>query len=311
MYIDVLFALNFMMDIMVLLAASWTLGLPVKWKRLLLAAVVGAFGGCLLTVGAQVSGMKVLKTGVGEVLSGILLCIPMVKIAFGANTRQAWVRNVLAVYGISFLLGGMLSWLQVHMSDDYYFAAVGISFGLFCLGQFLYKRLQERTKAMCNVNVQMAAGTVSLKGLLDTGNLLAVPIVGTPVTVVWVEALYPGMTKEQQEQYTYIRDHWELPENTQMSEEIKAEAEVTTGALKTNPSLSDKTCWQLIPYRSVGCPAGLLPVLKVPCMFIQTEQQEAIVKNALLGLCPHPLSGSKAYEMILNPKLINNGLKGD
>lgn len=279
MYIDVLFALNFMMDTMVLLAASWMLGLPVRWKRLLLAALIGAIAGCLLTIGAQVPKIQVLQTSVGEVLSGIGLCLLMVKIAFGANTKQAWIRNVLAVYGISFLMGGMLSWLQIHMDDSRYFITVAICFVLFCLGRFFYKKFQNRTKAICEVNVQMEAGIISLKGLLDTGNLLSVPIVGTPVTVVWEGTLYPVMTSEQREQYAYIKEHWNLPE---------------------------KGCWQLIPYRSVGCPAGLLPVLKIPCMYIQTEQQETVIHNALLGLCPHPVSGSKTYEMILNPKLMND-----
>lgn len=309
MYIDVLFALNFMMDMMVLLAVSWMLGLSVSWKRLLLAACMGAVGGCFLSIGAQVSGGKVLQTNVGEGVSGVLLCILMVKLAFPANTKKTWIRNVLAVYGISFLLGGMLSCLQLHINNISYFIAVGGAFVFFCLGQFLYKKLQERTKAICKVNVQMTAGTVSLRGLLDTGNLLTMPITGTPVTVVWAEALYSGMTKKQKEQYVYIQQYWDLPGEIQIGE--KGTEQAAKGVLKTNTTPSVAASWQLIPYRSVGCPAGLLPVLKVPCMYIQTEQQERVIQNALIGLCPHPVSASKAYEMILSPKLVNNNWKGD
>lgn len=308
MYVDVLFALNFMMDAMVLLAVSKLLKLRIGWRRLLLAAAVGALGGCMLTIGVQLESIRRIvvfqwmQTTLGEVLSGVLLCTVMTGIAFSPATKQGWVGNILSTYGLSFLLGGISSWLQQYVKDGHYFVIIATAFAIFLFGQIVFEKVRDHGKTICRVRVQMEMGTLEMQGLIDTGNLLTVPIVGTPVNVVWTEVILPGMNEKQRQQYNYICQNKQLPEVDVAQE---------GNCLEISKSLSEVHCWKLIPYRSVGCQGGLMPVLTVPRMYIQTEKQEIVINNALLGLCDHPVSGSKAYEIILNPKLINNDLKGD
>lgn len=283
MYVDLLFVLNFMMDMMVLLLTGWVLGLELLGKRLVTAATAGAFAGCLFTIGSQGLGLRVLSSVPGELLCGIGLCVIMVHLSFAPHTGQAWIREVLATYGISFLLGGMLSWLQQKVSPRNYAVAVAVAFLVFCMGQILYKKVKAQEQAICKVSIQMEEGVIHGRGLWDTGNLLTMPGTGTPVTVVGIDVLEKAMSKVQQEQYHHMMQSFDLPE---------------TGE------------WQWIPYRSVGCPSGLMPVLRVSHMVIHTETGDVWIPKAFLGICPHPVSGSNAYEMILNPKLRTSRQKG-
>lgn len=283
MYVDLLFVLNFMMDMMVLFLTGWALGLELLGKRLVAAASAGAFVGCLLTVGSQGMELWFLSSAPGELLCGIGLCVVMVRLGFAPHTGQAWIREVLAVYGISFLLGGMLSWIQQQVCPRQYMVTVAVIFLVFCLGQILYKKVKAQEQAICKVSIQMEEGVIHGRGLWDTGNLLTIPGTGTPVTVVGIDMLKKGMSKAQKEQYDCMMKTFDLPENGD---------------------------WQWIPYRSVGCPSGLLPVLKVSHMVIHTETGDVWIPKVFLGICPHPVSGTNAYEMILNPKLRISRQKG-
>lgn len=283
MYVDLLFVLNFMMDMMVLFLTGWVLGLELLGKRLVTAASAGAFVGCLFTVVSQGMGVRFFSSVPGELLCGIGLCVVMVRLGFAPRTGQAWIREVLAVYGISFLLGGMLSWIQQQVSPGDYVVTVAAAFLVFCLGQVLYKKVKAQEQAICKVSIQMGESVIHGRGLWDTGNLLTMPGTGTPVTVVGIDVMEKAMSKVQQEQYDRMMQTFDLPENGD---------------------------WHWIPYRSVGCPSGLLPVLRVSNMVIHTETGDVWIQKAFLGICPHPVSGSNAYEMILNPKLRTSRQKG-
>lgn len=294
MYIDLLFALNFMMDAMVLWICAWILSdtsLPAILRRrpgfgpgsknILLGALAGAAAGCALTVAARVYGFAFLEKGAGAVAAGIALCGGMTGIAFRPRTLRSFIRQLLTVYVAAFLLGGVLDFVQAHTGTGQYFAAVAASFLLIGFGQAVYVRVKERTADICRVNIQAGGEVIRLRGLLDTGNLLTVPGLGTPVSVVYAGALLDGLPPEQKDRYTYIREHHQIP----------------AGGEKE---------WHLIPFHSVGCENGLLPVLAVPHMCVQTEQAERVIARAMVGICAHPLSASGRYEILLHPKIMNS-----
>ncbi len=285
MYIDVLFALNFMMDAIVLLTVRQTLlrGRFTSWKRLFGGALAGAFGGCVLTVLGMTEGFSFLSRGFGSLCAGILLCVLMGEVAFRPKSLRGRILQILAIYGMAFLLGGMLDWLQQQLRPGSYFAAVAACFLLLTAGRYLYERLKFRAKNLCTVHIPAETGTLHLKGLLDTGNLLQAPFTKTPVSVVWADRVLQNMSPQIREQYDQIRSSHQIPEDG---------AEV----------------WKLIPYHSVGCPGGLMPVLTVPYFCIQGENREAVIRKGLLGLSPGPLSSTGAYEIILNPKLLEEAI---
>ncbi len=292
MYIDVLFVLNFMMDAMALLISSEILAdtalpLLLRGKRgfgpgigkILLGALAGALAGCVLTVAAKVYGVTALEEGVGAVFSGLGICGLMIGIAFHPKSLRSWIRQIVTVYATAFLTGGILDFVRAHTGAGQYFAAVAVSFFLLSCGRAVYVRLKEQTSLTCSVHIQTEGGTIRLRGLLDTGNLLTVPILGTPVSVASAQVLLDGLSEERQAQYAYIRKNHQIPEGCEKD-------------------------WYLIPFHSVGCEKGLLPVLAVPHICLQTEREERVLARAMIGICEYPLSAPGRYDMILNPKLV-------
>ena len=55
-----------------------------------------------------------------------------------------------------------------------------------------------------------------------------------------------------------------------------------------------------IAFHSVGCPAGMIPIIKFDRMCIHREE-DYWVENPVIGLCEDVLSAEGEYEMILNP----------
>ena len=75
-YADVLFVKNFCMNFLLLLVTAWAGRIPIRLRRILMAAVLGGAGSCVLTV------MSAKLNGAGYFLGILMLAAVMTWAAY-------------------------------------------------------------------------------------------------------------------------------------------------------------------------------------------------------------------------------------
>lgn len=164
LYLDVLMVLNFLVDLLLLLAANRLSGYPSGLKRAVLAAALGGVygGACMLP------GFRFL----GGTLWRIVSLALMAGIAFGF-CREAVRRGVLFVL-LSMSLGGVAVGLESGSFASLLLAALGVC--LMCMFGLRGKLGTEY--------VPVQIGDLRLTALRDTGNTLTDPLTGQQILVV-------------------------------------------------------------------------------------------------------------------------------
>ena len=183
-YLDVVIVLNFLVDFLLLMGAERLCGYPVRWKRCLLAAVLGGiYGGTCLLPGFAF---------LGNTLWRIVSLLFMGWIAFGIS--KSAVRRCAVFILLSMALGGIAIGID---AGGFWTVAIG------ALGIFLMCRVGFRDKigALNYVPVELAYGNQHLRltALQDTGNALTDPLTGGSVLVVGADIAQKltGLTEQQ------------------------------------------------------------------------------------------------------------------
>ena len=183
-YLDVVMVLNFIIDLLLILAANRLAGMPTQKGRCLAAAVLGGiYGGACLIPGFQF---------LGNTLWRIVFLGIMGVTAFGCN-RNGCQRSILFVL-LSMALGGIVHGMG-EGSLHSLLLGIAVLCGL-CLFGFRGQMLQQEF-----VEVELSAGgkKEKLLALRDTGNGLKDPVTGQSVLVAdakSAETLF-GLTRQQ------------------------------------------------------------------------------------------------------------------
>lgn len=185
-YLDVLFAVNALMDGATLLAAARLGGVQVRKMRLIFSA---AFGGGYAVLGAV---WPVLTLAPLRLLAGLGLCM----IAFG---RERHLARLCALYGVvAASFAGLAAALsaasgrRLLLSCGYYFAvpmqvlvlaaAVGYAAsGILLCGDAKHGALHRETETL---TIRFGTRQTAVRVLHDTGNDLTEPVSGKPVVVL-------------------------------------------------------------------------------------------------------------------------------
>lgn len=185
-YVDLVFILNFLFDLILLYVVATVLRRNVSLKRL----VLGAFlGGCSIFI-------LFIKVNSFELfLIKILISLIMSLATFGFKDRKYTANNLFYLYTASILLGGFLYFLNVQFSykqDGLIFYHHGLSINFIVLLIFapliLYtymkqaKALKQVYHNHYEVDVYFRDGQIeSFNGFLDTGNHLVDPYKKRPI----------------------------------------------------------------------------------------------------------------------------------
>lgn len=187
-YVDVLLAVNYTVNLVLLLAAARLSGAVVARKRLCLAALLGALGS--LAIFLPYSG------GLLHAVYKLALTFAMTAAAFGVAPRRRLIKGLLALMASSFAFAGLMLALQFFWSGVLYQNGIvyfdisaldiilwtAVSYG----GLWLFERLflnRTAEKKLCRVTVDLAGKQISFRALADTGNQLKEPFSGAPVMV--------------------------------------------------------------------------------------------------------------------------------
>ena len=177
-YADVLFVKNFWMDFLLLLVTAWAGRIPIRLRRILMAAVLGGAGSCVLTV------MSAKLNGAGYFLGTLMLAAVMTWAAYPG--RRYLGERILSVYLEGLLLGGMVQYLeQFHRLAGIWFLGLGTMAALLVLAGEAYRKYRRHKAALtCKVMIKHGQSRVQLEALYDTGNSLRDPVSGRPVSIL-------------------------------------------------------------------------------------------------------------------------------
>ena len=174
--------LNFLVDLLLMMATNLLMGFPLKIKDLILAALIGGgyAGICILP------GFSFLAKPLWHIL--IFLCMSCLGFGFSTN---GLIRGCV-FFLLSLALGGGVNLLGRGRVGDVLIASVGMC--LVC-GSILRGKQGKR---YARIELIHKGKKVELLALLDTGNMLKDPITGQQVIVVApaVANTLLGLTRE-------------------------------------------------------------------------------------------------------------------
>ncbi len=239
-YLDVLFAVNAVMDYATLAAAAGLAGVHVKRARLLIAALLGGGYALLAAMWEWLAWFPL------RIICGIGVCVS----AFGG--KQPLRRLCLLYFLVTAAFAGFAMALgaatgrRLLLGAGYYIAlplrllllAMAVSYavsGIFLRGDALHGPIRREVETL---RIQFRGGEISARVLHDTGNTLKEPMSGRPAVV-----LDRGCAENLLGQYAGILDGLSTGN--------------AVGRLAALPPELARS-FGLLPYSAVGTEQGLL-----------------------------------------------------
>lgn len=283
--VDIAFATNLLTDLAWLWATSALAGLPIRWRRLTLAAAAGS----ALAVWAYFPSGRWLA-GLPGVLLGSLTLLGLAfwpcRMAQGLRATAWFLFTGGAMAGIVLATGPHSPVLAAGGVQPREFPGAVVAAGvLLCLlgGRYLWEAARVRSRisrGLCGLRVTLGSARVELPALLDTGNRLRDPLSGRPVAVVALDDL------------AHL-----LPAGV-----ARAAARGWESAEGIEPDWRSRC--RLVPYRAVGKPTGVLLAVAADQLEVRlpgaTEWGEV---RGLVGLSPEPLHPEGLFQALLPPDL--------
>ena len=207
-YIDILFMINFVINILIVEGCGLLINRETKWYKTLLAAFVGA----LYAVAVFFPNLTLLKSAVMKILvSGI-----MVGLAFKIKKKSAFLKVWCSFYLVSFIFGGAIIAIMsltgigaktgaIISNGSIYFSLpwkmVLLSSGVVYLVLTVFSRIRKKrisNKAVERVlKIYINGKKIEMNAIIDTGNSLSDPITGCPVIVCEYDELKCILPKDE------------------------------------------------------------------------------------------------------------------
>lgn len=189
-YLDVIFFINFIFDLLLLLTVSIILKKKIKILRLILSTLFGSLSIFFLFININSVTLFFLK---------FLISVIMILILFG---KKDFKRNMLFLYFTSILLGGFLYFINMQFSyknEGLVFFYNGFSLNIILLLIlspiilfYYYKQsryFKDTLNNIYNVEIVINGKSYFYQGYLDTGNKLKEPYKGREVNIVYDKKL--------------------------------------------------------------------------------------------------------------------------
>lgn len=276
-YIDRVFLLNALADYLLLLTAARLAGVPLRRRRLALSALLGG----AYAVAVFLPGCGVLAHPVCKLMSGLGMAL----LAYRPQPRRMHLTVLFLL--LSAALAGFLLALGLASGAPGQFVRgiyrARISWPLFLIAAVVFYGLVQllfRQSArhgggeIMEVTVTIDGKKQMIRALYDTGNTLCDPVSGEAVLVLEQQTLYGLWPPEVS---AVLRQR--LPPEEKMVQLHR---------------MSRGKDFSLLPFRSVGVPAGLLLAFRSDAITVEGTDH----RRALLALSEGPLSDGGAYHAL-------------
>lgn len=176
MYIDLFFIFNVIIDYIIIMSTSILLKRRTSYIRMILSSLIGGISSL------------VLFTSLNKIVIEIVSIVIMVLISFGYKGIRYLINNILYMYILSTLLGGIIYLFNIKVSNSMfltYLIIIVISIEI----MILYIKENKKMRSIYNNNYKVDIyfkdrEKLSLIGFVDTGNNLYDPYKKRPVIIV-------------------------------------------------------------------------------------------------------------------------------
>lgn len=176
MYIDLFFIFNVIMDYIIIMSTSILLKRRTSYIRMILSSLIGGISSL------------VLFTSLNKIVIEIVSIVIMVLISFGYKGIRYLINNILYMYILSTLLGGIIYLFNIKVSNSMfltYLIIIVISIEIMILYIKENKKMRSIYNNYYRVDIYFKdREKLSLIGFLDTGNNLYDPYKKRPVIIV-------------------------------------------------------------------------------------------------------------------------------
>lgn len=285
-YVDVLLVLNYVVTALLVACSGKLLGLQIKRRRIVAAALVGSVGS--LTIFFPFLGFFPML-GVRMVLSAAIVAA-----AFPLTGPGRFLKCWFVFFAVSFFFAGVMLaiWMafapagMLYYNGVVYFnvrplallACTAAAYLLLTLGNRI-SRGGRHPGIRCRVTLKLGEKRCSLQALVDTGNSLVEPFSGTPVVVCRLEAVRELLGEALAA--ALQRGDWEEA------------GRLAGGRIR------------LVPYRVVGG-KGVLPALRGDRLYV--PRGDALYQTERFYLAVTEGKLEEGCDALLNPDLIGEKL---
>lgn len=197
-YIDVLFLVNFIINLTILNTEAIFLRLPIKLRRIITGAAVGAIYSCAVFI--------IDASFIASAAVKIVFAFLTVGLAFGKCKVIASVKRTAAFFALTVAMGfGILGVLYLtpmgiklggFVKNGIFYFDISLGFIViscitaYAVSRFAEKSMQKSVSVNCTkITLCHCGKTVTLKALVDTGNFLKDPFSGRDVLIAEADAL--------------------------------------------------------------------------------------------------------------------------
>lgn len=290
-YIDVLIALNLLIDFLLLLATARLLKLPRRRWRLVLGAFAGALSACLVLLPDP--------PPLVSMLAKLICAAVMIRIAFRWFDLFSYIKQLAVFLISSALFAGLAYAVWFLAAPNGFYVMNGVVYynispliltllTVFSYGVLrLYDWFTEKkipSGGEYRLLVDCGKGTTALRTLYDTGNGLTDAFSGNPVVVASASALEGYLPEELAE---VIRRGVKDPADVFCTEEVH---------------VMTHTRLRLIPFQALGG-AGLLPAFQPHHLTVITPRGiSRDISGALIAVTPS--LGRGEYQALIGPDIV-------
>lgn len=176
MYIDLFFIFNVIIDYIIIMSTSILLKRRTSYIRMILSSLIGGISSL------------VLFTSLNKIVIEVVSIIIMVLISFGYKGIRYLIKNILYMYILSTLLGGIIYLFNIKVSNSMfltYLIIIVISIEVMILYIKENKKMRSIYNNYYKVDIYFKdREKLSLIGFVDTGNNLYDPYKKRPVIIV-------------------------------------------------------------------------------------------------------------------------------
>lgn len=281
-YIDVLFLINFIMDIIIFFITTMILNKPLYIKKHLIGGGIAALLYCMLLL------LPVLQHLPYSICT---LIVPVISILYLYKPikLKSFIKYYMISMGVAALIGGMsftiLYQLQYYIptykGSTGYILMIGV-----CIGGIIYFAFYALRKRLVmphfeyDLEIHYCGKIGHVLGLLDTGNMLYTPIGHRPVLVVTYDAIKEMLTEEECKNIESCYN--DMGKLLQMENGPK----------------------YIIPFHSMGCEEGLLWGIVSECIILHKGTLDKEIPKCVIGIAFEKICGDRMYKALIHPDFI-------
>lgn len=292
-YLDVILMENLCMNFIILFATGLIGKMKIKQIRIIISSLLGG-------IYAILSFIPILEIYSNFILK-IILSITMIYIAFNPKSFKQLLKQLILFYLVSFAFGGCAFCLlyfirpqDILMRNGYLTGTYPIKIAFlggivgFVIVNIAFKLVKNRVSKkdmFCDIEIYLRQKSVTIKAMIDTGNLLKDPISGMPVIVVEKRELEELIPKE-------IIDNLNI---------------ILTGGDKEFVEPESREYlpkFRVIPFSSLGKQNGLLLGFIADKIIIKLDETEKELEKIMVGIYDKYLTKNGAYTGLVGLDII-------